>query len=142
VATWRPKPTPGWPAFIAWTFCGALWTVSVLSFVGLFTLPLAAVLTWLLFRYSTDKRDAVGIFAGVGAVLIYIGTAHLGESPCPASGVLTIPAGEYGSVSCTNFVSTPWLVRGVVLLIGALVLYRVVRRRRPSGQSNIETPTT
>ncbi|MGH9895120.1 MAG: hypothetical protein ACREA0_24680, partial [bacterium] len=69
MATWRPEPTSGWPAFVAWTISGALWTLSVLSFTGLFTLPLAAVLTWLLIRYSTDKRDAIGLIAGAAVFL-------------------------------------------------------------------------
>jgi len=68
VAIWRPQPTSGWPAFIAWALYGALWTFSVLSFAGLYTLPLAVVLTWLLLRYSTDKRDAVGLIAGAAAI--------------------------------------------------------------------------
>jgi len=107
VATWRPEPTSGWPAFVAWTFCGALWTVSVLSQVGLFTLPLAVVLTWLLIRYSRDRRDAIGLVAGVAAFLLYVGSAHIGQAPCPESGMLTLPPGAEGSVSCTNFVETP-----------------------------------
>lgn len=131
VATWRPEPTAGWTAFVAWTVCGALWTFSVLSFTGLFTLPLAAVLTWLLIRYTTDKRDAIGLVAGVAALVVYVGSAHIGETRCPESGTLTILPGGEGSVSCTDFVSTPWLVGGILLLGAALVLYRMVRRRHP-----------
>lgn len=129
MATWRPEPTSGWPAFTAWAFCGALWTFSVLSFAGLYTLPLAVVLTWLLLRYSTDKRDAIGLIAGAAALLIYVGSAHIGETPCPESGTLTIPPGET-SVSCSDFVSTPWLVGGILLLVVAFVLYGMVRWRR------------
>lgn len=137
---WRPEPTSGWPAFAAWTFCGALWTLSVLSFAGLFTLPLAAVLTWLLIRYSTDRRDAIGLIAGVAAFLLYVGSAHIGQPRCPESGILTVPPGG-GSVSCTNFVPTPWLVGGILLLVVALGLYRMVRgphREKPK----LETPTS
>jgi hypothetical protein len=141
VATWRPEPTSGWPAFAAWTFCGALWTLSVLSFAGLFTLPLAAVLTWLLIRYSTDRRDAIGLIAGVAALLVHVGAAHIGEAPCPESGTLTIPAGEEGSVSCTDFVSGPWLVGGILLLVVALVLYLMVRGPHPE-KPKLETPTS
>lgn len=131
MAKWRPEPTSGWPAFVAWAFCGVLWTFSFLSFAGLITLPLAAVLTWLLFRYSVHKRDAIGLVAGGAAVLVYVGSAHIGESPCPASGTLTIAPGGPASVSCTDFVSSPWLVSGVVVLIGALGLYWIIRRRHP-----------
>jgi hypothetical protein len=130
VVTSRPEPTSGWPAFVAWSFCGVLWAVSVLSFVGLFTLPLAAVLTWQLIRSTTDRHDALGLVAGVAALFVFIGSAHIGEPPCPASGVLATPTGE-GSASCTDFVSTPWLVAGVVLLVVVLVLYRMARSRHP-----------
>jgi len=122
-------------------FCGALWTFSVLSFAGLFTLPLAAVLTWLLIRYSTDRHDALGLIAGVAALLVYVGSAHIGETPCPESGTLTIPPGGEGSVSCTDFVSTPWLVGGILLLVVALVLYRMVRGRHPE-KPKLATPTS
>lgn len=141
MATWRPEPTSGWPAFVGWTFCGALWTFSVLSFAGLFTLPLAAVLTWLLYRYSTDRHDAIGLIAGVAALLVYVGSAHFGETPCPESGTLAIPPGGEGSVSCTDFVSTPWLVGGILLLVVALVLYRMVRGRHPE-KPKLTTPTS
>ena len=141
MATWRPEPTSGWPAFVAWMFCGALWTFSVLSFAGLFTLPLAAVLTWLLIRYSTDRHDAIGLIAGVAVLLVYVGSAHIGETPCPESGTLTIPPGGEGSVSCIDFVSTPWLVGGILLLVVALVLYRMVRGRHPE-KPKLATPTS
>jgi amino acid transporter len=139
VVTWRPEPTAGWPAFVAWSFCGALWAVSVLSFVGLFTLPLAAGLTWLLIRYTTDRHDALGLVAGVAALFVYIGSAHIGEPPCPESGVLAIPQGE-SSASCTNFVSTPWLVAGILLLVVGLVLYRMARNRHPK-KPQLATPS-
>jgi len=140
VATWRPEPASGWPAFVAWTFSGALWTFSVLSFAGLFTLPLAAVLTWLLIRYSTDKRDAIGLIGGVAVFLVYVGSAHIGETPCPRIGTLTILPGGEGSVSCTDFVSTPWLVGGILLLVVALGLYRMVRGPHPE-EPKLETPS-
>lgn len=141
MATWRPEPTSGWPAFVAWALCGALWTFSVLSFAGLFTMPLAAVLTWLLIRYSSDRHDAIGLVAGVAAFLVYVGSAHIGELPCPESGTLTILPGEEGSVSCSDFVSTPWLVGGMLLLVVALVLYRIVRGQRPEKPKHA-TPTS
>lgn len=113
----------------------------MLSFAGLFTLPLAAVLTWLLIRYSIDKHDAIGLIAGVAALLFYVGSAHIGETPCPVSGRLTIlPRGE-DSVSCTDFVSTPWLVGGILLLVVALVLYRMVGGPHPE-KPKLETPAT
>ena len=112
----------------------------MLSFAGLFTLPLAAVLTWLLIRYSTDKRDAIGLIAGVAAFLLYVGSAHIGQAPCPESGTLTIPPGG-GSVSCTNFVPTPWFVGGVLLLVVALILYRMVSGPHPE-KAKLETPAS
>lgn len=141
MSKWRPEPTSGWAAFVAWTFCGALWTFSVLSFAGLFTLPLATVLTWLLIRYSIDRRDAIGLIAGVAAVLVYVGSAHITEMPCPESGTLTgLPGGDR-SVSCTDFVSTPWLVGGVLLLVAFLVLYRMVRAPQPE-KPKLRAPTS
>jgi len=134
----RPEPTSGWTAFVAWGFCGTLWTVSAISFAGLFVVPLALVLSWLLFRYAMDRRDAVGLIAGVAAFLIFVGLLHIADTPCPQSGVLIIPAGAEGSVSCGGLDSFPWLASGSLLLIIAFVLYWLVRHRhRPESSTHI-----
>ena len=131
MSRFKPEATSGWSAFIAWGFCGALWAFSVISFAGMFVLPLAVVLTWLLSRYAVDRRDAIGLIAGVAALLVFIGLLHMADTPCPESGVLFVPAGEQGVVSCGGLDSAPWLVIGSLLLIAAGLLYSVVRRRPP-----------
>lgn len=109
--------------------CGALWTFSVLSFAGPFAWPFAIALTWLLVRHAPDRRDAIGLVAGLGTFLIFIGLIHVGDTLCPESGTLTIPAGETGTISCGGLDSRPWLAIGALILIGALLLYRMARRR-------------
>lgn len=124
----RPEATSGGPAFIAWGLCGALWAFSGLSFAGFVVLPLAAVLTWLLLRHGPDRRDAIGLIAGAGAFLVLIGFLHVGDTPCPESGVLYVPAGQQGIVSCGGLDSLPWFVSGSLIVTIAVVLYWFLKR--------------
>jgi len=78
-----------------------------------------------------DRRDAIGLIAGVAALLVFIGLLHIADTPCPESGILFVPAGEQGVVSCGGLDSAPWLVSGTLLLVAACVLYSTVRGRRP-----------
>ena len=116
MATLRLEPSKGWSAFGAWAIAGALWSVTLISFVGLFTLPFALLLTGLLVRYSPQRRDALGLLAGAAGVALVLGVVNLGYQPCPESGTLTILSGE-GSSSCGGFAPAPFFVVGVVLMI-------------------------
>lgn len=131
----RSGATSGWRAFVAWGLCGALWAFSGLSFAGLFVLPLAAVLTWMLFRLGKDRRDATGLIAGAGGFLVLIGFLHVGDTPCPESGVLYVPAGQESVVSCGGLDSLPWFVSGSLIVTVAVALYCFLKRptTEPTG---------
>ena len=130
MATLRLEPSKGWSAFGAWAIAGALWSVTLISFVGLFTLAFALLLTGLLVRYSPQRRDALGLLAGAAGVALVLGVVNLGYHPCPESATLTM-SGE-GSSSCGGFAPAPFFVVGVVLMILGLGPYLFTHATEPA----------
>ena len=128
MATLRPETTTGWGAFAAWALCGMLWAFSFLSFAGLVTLPVAAILTALLIKYAPDNRDAMGLVAGIGAMVLVIGFLNLGYQPCPESPTIVIMTDE-GSFSCGGLDPKPWLAVGFIFLVVAIAVYRLRRQK-------------
>ncbi len=126
MAALRPETTTGWGAFAAWAACGMLWAFSFLSFAGLFTLPLAVLMTALNLKHAPDRRDAIGLIAGVAVLLLVIGFMNLGYQACP-DGPVTIMSDE-GSFSCGGFDPRPWFAVGFVLFVASLSVYRISRR--------------
>ena len=131
MATLRLEPSKGWSAFGAWAIAGSLWSVTLISFVGLFTLPFALLLTGLLVRYSPQRRDALGLLAGAAGVALVLGVVNLGYQPCPESGTLTMLSGE-GSSSCGGVAPAPFFVVGVVLMILGLGPYLFTHATEPA----------
>ena len=140
MATLRLEPTIGWSAFVAWAVNGALLTVSFISAVGLFVLPLAALLAWMLSRYSPQHRDATGLLAGAGGLALFLGVVNLGHRPCPESGTVTILT-EAGSSSCGGWDPIPFFIAGSVIIVAAVGAYLVLgnlataRTRRSDGSA-------
>jgi hypothetical protein len=108
--------------------------LAAISFLRYFVLPFAAVLTVLLLRYAIDRRDAWGLIAGFGAVLLYVGVSNIGTVPCPQSTISTT-GGPGSSATCGGMNASPWLAVGATLVVGALVAYWVVRRRGMTATS-------
>lgn len=126
MSTLRPEPTAGWPAYTVWAICGAMWTFSFLSFVGPVVWPLAIALTWLAFKYTPARRDALGLVAGVGAFLLFIGFLHVRDLPCDSPRAVT-------ASSCGGLDSKPWSIIGSLVLVGALILYRSLPKRQDTN---------
>ena len=121
-----------WRWFAAWALCGgtlAFCLLAALS-VGVFVLPFAVVLTVWVARRSRARADALGLAAGVGAMLVAIWALNRDYTPCPAGGLTLPPGSPPGtSVSCGGFDPTPWLVAGLVLAGLAVAAYVALRRR-------------
>lgn len=103
-------PGTHWPWFAAWSAAGAALTFSFLAglSIGLFVLPVAAVLLVWVARRAPRPADALGFVAGVGVLLVvvaFLNRAGNGVDP------------------------KAWLVAGVSLNGFALVAYTLVSYR-------------
>jgi hypothetical protein len=88
VILWRARGEPGdrgrgcrW--FWAWSLAGAALTFSFLTglSIGLFVLPLALVLLWLVLRASPRWAESFGLFEGVGLLLLVVSYLNRGGDP-------------------------------------------------------------
>jgi hypothetical protein len=118
----------GWTAFVAWSAVGALLVFSFLSgfSIGLFILPFALIAILLVATHASGWPEAIGVIAGAGAVSLLIAFLNRDYSPCPESGVLTVPAGET-SAECGGFDPMPWLVGGIILIGFSITAHAFVR---------------
>jgi hypothetical protein len=129
------KGTWGWRGFAAWAVAGGLLALSLLSWVGLFLLPVALVACWLAGRGARSSLELLGAPAGAGLFCLGIAFGARDHSPCPPGGSLRVPPGET-SVTCGGFDPLPWLVAGLVLVLVGALAYGVGRRlqARPAGR--------
>lgn len=97
----------------------------IVSQVGFFTVPvglvLVAVLGW---RWP---GEALGLAEGAAAVAVLIGAINLDYRPCPPGGVTILRPGRTDA-GCGGFDGTPWLVGGLVGMIGVAVLFWLLKR--------------
>jgi len=109
--------TPHWRWFVAWSVAGAALTFSFLTglSIGLFVLPLAAVLLLWVARRAPHLPDALGFVAGIAVLLLLVAFLNrAGNGVDPA----------------------PWLVAGLSLNAFALVAYVLLRLRTARGGTN------
>jgi len=120
-----------WTAFLAWTVAGGLLALSALSIlsIGVFVLPLAVVALVLVGRRASRWPEGMRVLAGTGVLCFVVAFLSRDYSPCPESGVLTIPAGAT-SVECGGRDPLPWLVVGSVILGASVGAHAFLRRRR------------
>ena len=130
---WRPEPTVGWPGFLAWSLGGALasFSFAAAASVGLFIMPLAVALIYLLTRYATNSRDRWGFVAGMGGVLVFLGVLNIDYRPCSDSPVVVLQS--EGSSSCGGFDGRVFFVIGLAVIATALIFYYRSRRHLADG---------
>jgi hypothetical protein len=114
-----------WALFAAWGVAGASLTL-IVSQIAFFTVPAGLVLLLVLLRYGGNE-EALGLFAGAGAVATVIGVLNLGYHPCPRDGPVVLPPGQT-SYECGGFDGTPWLILGAALMTAAVVGFALLRR--------------
>jgi len=96
-----------WAGFVAWLVIGAAYAVSFLAIftVGPFIVPVALVMTVLLWRKRRADRELLGLVSGLALPLLYV--AYLNRDG-PGTVCTT---GRDGSQSCIDEWS-PWVKPG------------------------------
>jgi hypothetical protein len=95
--------------------------------IGLFLLPVAVLVIWLVARGGGIWPEVLGLVGGAGVVGLVIAALNHDSRECPA-GPITLPPGET-SFTCGGTDPKPWLAGGLVLVALAPILYAVARRR-------------
>jgi hypothetical protein len=112
--------------FLGWTLIGASWAFVVASLmtIGVFLVPVAVALTWVVRRWDRDREGLAGLIAGLGVPALYI--AYLNRE-----GPGTVCHSSATSTSCTDEWS-PWplLVAGLALISTGLIAWWWSNRRR------------
>lgn len=119
-----------WGWFAAWCVVGGLYSLAFLGAftIGVFVLPFALVATILLSRHHGDV-SAIGVVSGLGAPLLYV--AYLNRS-----GPGTICTTTRDGHSCVDEWSPlPWAAVGLILIVGAVVLFAKLRRVGRTGSA-------
>jgi len=116
-----------WSSFAAWFAVGAGLSLGILGAmsIGVFVLPVAVAAAVVLATRHRGGDGLIGLVSGLGVPLLYV--AYLNRS---GPGMICT-ANSAGGQSCTEEWSPwPWAVLGAVLLLGGVVLYLSLARRR------------
>ena len=129
VGSLAAMPETGWWRFAAWVLAGAFTLFAWMTgfSIGLFLLPVAVLVIWLVARGGRIWPEILGSIGGIGVVGILIAALNHDYRACPA-GPGTLPPGET-SLTCGGTDPKPWLAGGLVLVALAPILYAVARRR-------------
>jgi hypothetical protein len=131
-----------WAWFVAWALAGACVAFGAIE-VGVLIVPISL---GLLIALSVRRRGpaALGVVAGIGAVLTGIGGLHLDYHACNSTrgnGHLAAGATRSISGSCGGVDGLPWMIVGVFLLAVATLIYlRVTHRTPPGGTATSVSP--
>ncbi|MDQ4098345.1 MAG: hypothetical protein M3144_10825 [Actinomycetota bacterium] len=127
-----PVKFEGWGGFAAWAFVGALLSLSFLgaASIGLFILPVALLALLLVTLMVRPWPEGAGLLEGMAALVLFVGLAHVGSTPCPETGSHTVLVGEEGRTwSCGGWEPLPWLLVGLALAAVGLAVYALARYR-------------
>lgn len=133
---WRARGRPGnagrgcrW--FWAWSVVGAALCFSFLTgfSIGLFVLPFALLLLWLVLSLSPRWAESMGVLEGVGLTLLLVAYLNWDYRPCMPGPVILKPGQSY---SCGGFDPHPWLYTGLAVAGAAAVAYGIVHRFTPA----------
>ena len=119
----RLAPRSQLPWFFAWAAVGSGFALGI-SALGVFTVPVALLLTVLLVLRHHADRSALGILAGIGLLALYVayvqrkGPGTVSWHTATASG-----ADEYLD-------PRPWLAAGILLVAVGVVAFFWRERRR------------
>jgi len=131
----RPQRMSGWGAFAAVAVIGALLAFSFLSFAGPLAWPVVLFLVAIVIWARAPTRAWLGLIAGSGAFLLFIGIIHLNDTPCTQIGAISHGPGD-GPYSCGGLDSQPWLIVGGIVFAIGIGLFARPRR----GVMNNESP--
>jgi hypothetical protein len=108
--------------------------------VGVLALPFIVILVVMMRRARPPSHSLVGLIAGVGVLLLFIGILNLANTPCDETGTLIDGVIMYGHVeagseedgaktSCGGFAPAPWLAVGGTALAAGAALFAIAERR-------------
>jgi hypothetical protein len=121
----------GWGWFAGWCVAGATFTFSFLTgfSIGLFVLPLAAVLLIWVAWSAPRLAEALGFIEGTGLILLLVAFRQRDYAPCTGEDYVIPPGSPPGtSVGCGGFDPMPWLIAGIALTGLSLLTYLILRK--------------
>src|SRR5215510_5084660 len=98
--------------YAVWFVVGAAFSLSFISFIGVITLPITAVVIVLLCLRPGPRAGAIAALAGAGMPFLYV--AWLNRTG-PGTSCRTFAGG--GSECVERMSPLPWLAIGVLLLV-------------------------
>lgn len=120
-----------WGWFGAWAVAGALAAFTFLSAVGVFVMPVAALVFWGVGNKSPQRWPAFGLVSGAGLLCLVVWLLNRAYVPCPANGALSgddIPPGQT-FVECGGVDPQPWHVAAIALVVAGVGAFVLARRR-------------
>ncbi|WP_329122687.1 hypothetical protein [Streptomyces sp. NBC_01465] len=125
----RQDQDRGWGFFAAWAVVGGGCALAVLTLlsIGIFVLPVAALVALLLTRFSGWQRGLPGLVSGLGVPLLYVAYLNRGGpgTVCTTSGT--------GQTCTDEWNPWLWLVGALIPLVVGVVAMVVVRRQERRG---------
>jgi hypothetical protein len=127
VSAARRRHLVGCAWFWAWAVLGGGLAFSLISFVGVLTIvPVAIVIVLMALRRAV-RRSASGLLSGAGLLFLFIAWLHR-EGPGASCWQTATASG------CTHHPDPlPWLVTGLVLLLGGVFAHSALNREQARG---------
>lgn len=115
-----------WGWFAAWMIVGAGYSFGLLSFAGLFVLPIALIVTVAFVRARSPLIGIHGLVSGLGLPILYIAWIN---REGPGEICHTTATENY----CVSELSPwPWVIAGSILVAAGLFLSIITRRQEMS----------
>ncbi|GMQ86440.1 MAG: hypothetical protein BMS9Abin07_2019 [Acidimicrobiia bacterium] len=123
----RRRRIDGWSAFLGWFLVGALlgFGFAAALSVGGVALPFVLLLGGLMIWARPPASSVLGLVAGVGALILFIGILHIGDTACAESGFADSSTVAEGDDSCGGLDARPWLAVGATALAAGSGLFAV-----------------
>jgi hypothetical protein len=119
----RPHPSPSWTWFAVWAAVGGIGSLGFLS-LGLLVLLPVVIATGVLASRASSRRSAFGLLSGAGILLLVIAYLH-------RQGPGTICWHRGSASGCDEYLDPiPWLIIGMLFLLGGIVAQVLVNRTR------------
>lgn len=121
----------GW--FWAWALVGCAAALGVVS-LGVLVLAPVAVIGWLLASRPASRRSAFGLATGIGVLLLYVAwVQRAGPGTTCWQTARASGCGQHSN-------PLPWLLAGIALFVGGIVVHARGARGRSPGPASGNVP--